>query len=132
MTKLPRGFLARRLRRALKGQQNLLRLNFEKYPQIKEKMPDRPPPGWDSAEDVQYVLSKRPELLTYREIDFMYQVQEFWEQYELEENSSVTVQRIWHGYLARLEFKERVQQKLEEERRRANAAALVSAVDVFI
>ena len=124
VTKLPRGFLARRLRRAIKGQQSLLRLNFEKYPQIRENLPDRPPKGWDSADDVQYVLAKRPELLTYREIDFMYQVQEFWEQYELEEKSSVTMQRIWHGYLARLEFKERVAAKLEEDRRRSEAAAL--------
>ena len=54
----------------------------------------------------------------------MYQVQEFWEQYELEEEASVTMQRMWHGYLARLEFKERVAAKLEEDRRRSEAAAL--------
>jgi len=124
VTKLPRGFLARRLRRALKGQQALLGLNYEKYPQIRENLPDRPPKGWDSADDVQYVLQKAPETLTYREIDFMYQVQEFWEQYELEENASVTMQRMWHGYLARLEYKERVAAKLEEDRRRSEAAAL--------
>ena len=122
IVRYPRSFLARRQRRALLGRKALLALNHERYPQIRQDIRGAQPADWDSAPDVEYVLTKPKHLVTYREIDFMYMVSEFWAEHEVADDASAEIQRIWHGFKGRRRFKKLLAIKLEEERRKRDKA----------
>ena len=129
IVRYPRSFLARRQRRALLGRKALLALNHERYPQIRQDIKGAQPADWDSAPDVEYVLTKPKHLVTYREIDFMYMVSEFWAEHEVADDASEQIQRIWHGFKGRRRFKRLLAKKLEEERKRRELRAAMITGD---